>query len=350
MKEKENENEIDWVTVALNQMNNSQDKNENREDDDESEEYWQKISEERRKLKQVENRKAEMLPENIKKRLPWIQVEEVDLIISDVSYCLDSPAKYFINQVWEIISELNSHFELDEDGNEIEIKGEIDKLPVDQFELEDTAMRGAFEKVEEAFDKGYIETEKGKFPVDFQKEFTADDAFMTIDFEQQTHSDNELKFIVSKKRFRNINAELAPEIKKNSTKKNRKANNQYIRKIFALGQDDKTISTLTPVEEAVYWFLDGYFEDDGDEMMPLSSLDGKYINKAELTRFYVQISHTGIKKEVFLSVLSDKNKLDEHEGLSLTPRMFDSDKIKEWNHLNSHKSLISIENKEFEQI
>jgi hypothetical protein len=168
-----------------------------------------------------------------------------------------------------------------------------------------------------------------------------DDVDRIIDFKPDV-IDGERVSIISKKSFRNIYADPVPVVPRKGRKESREtrgADMAYMREIILLGDDDGRYQELTPIEVVIYNFLSEYFEidDEGTVQFPKQ----EFINRVGLNVFYLSATKKGVTEKDFLSVLFNYTPDWQTGCLTLRQRMFSSDKIREWNAINSFKSIIS---------
>lgn len=272
-----------------------------------------------------------------KSRLPFFSVEEIQKIISDLTYCLDHPDKIFINQVWD---HLLPFFVFETEG-EREGVTEKQQDPEGMIFYADRIIQDvispAFERTQEIISQGKVIIKGEEHPVSCQ-ELRPEDIESIVDF-QITNKDGEQVYIISKKKFKNIRENEIPVAAKKNLREGRENDKRYMQEIILLGDDDEHYSELTPIELAIYNFLSENFNisDDGSIDEPKQ----RFINRIALGRFYISMIEKGLTEKDFLDVLF-KNRPDRQDGsLQLKSRMFDSNKIKEWNAFRSHISVIS---------
>ncbi|NDV63978.1 hypothetical protein [Bacteroides sp. 224] len=281
-----------------------------------------------------------------KSRLPYFPVEEIEKIISDPSNCLDRPDKIFINQVWEC---LLPFFVSEEEGeNEEIVESQLDPEGMSFYadRIIQDIITPAFQETQDIISSGKMNVRGIELPVT-ASELDPDDVQRILDF-QLTVKGEDRVYIISKKSFRNIFADLIPVTPKRATKEGREEDKAYMQEIILLGDDDERYKDLTPIELVIYNFLSDYFKinEDGSVEAPTQ----KFVNRVSLSRFYLSVAEKGLTEKDFLSVLFS-NTPDKQTGcLTLKPRMFSSAKIKEWNAIKGHESKIEIkDNKTLKQ-
>lgn len=277
-----------------------------------------------------------------KSRLPFFPVEEIQNIISDLSLCIDRPDKIFINQVWEnllpcFVSECE-----DETGNIEEKDQDPEGMPFYADRIIQDIIMPAFERTQEIISEGKVKINGTELPVTDQV-LSPEDVEQIIDF-KLTNKDGDQVYIISKKSFRNIYEKEIPVVTKKNVRDGREQDQQYMKDIILIGDDDERYKDLTPIELVIYNFLSEYFSinDNGEIDEPKQ----KFVNRVQLGKFYVTVIEKGLTEKDFLDVLF-KNSTSKQDGsLQLKNRMFDSDKIKEKNEFRGYKSLIASQNKQ----
>lgn len=277
---------------------------------------------------------------NLKKKnsLPFLPVDEVKNYISDIRNCLDRADKIFINQVWEIAHEcLDQEAIFDEDGNEqLPANSEIENCGIAKERLRKDILLPAFDKTQEIIEAGSFEIKGELFPVTATLEHP-EELENVIDWELQTLLDGE-NYIVSTKRVRNIFGEQVEHLSPRSAKRsNREDDMGYMQKIIQIGDDDARYSQLTPIELMIYNFLASHFQigESGEIEEPLY----RFVNRTTLGLFYLDVKTLGVSESDFIGVVSN-DKPDANGNLNLRQRMFSADKIRNWNKLHSHSSIV----------
>lgn len=273
-----------------------------------------------------------------RKRMPFVSGRDVELAISGLQYCLDSPVKIFINQVWEELGyRINDDLE-DENGNckETENDPEGYKYPAEKIDSE--ILLPAYKRTIEIIEAGEINENGEILPVTCQ-EMKPEYVGLIVDWKKETTRDGEV-YLITKRGFKDIFAEEVPAAKKRGIKNSREGREddiEYMRQIVLLGANDDRWGELSPIELAVYNFLREYFELEADGTVGLPLID--WVSKTDLSLFYLRdVRERGLKNEEFYNVLFVP-KMDQGT-LTLKTRMFDSQKIKEWNQFRGHRSLV----------
>ena len=273
-----------------------------------------------------------------KQSLPFFPVNEVEEYIANIRNCLDRADKIYLNQVWEIAHECyDQDAILDEDGQEIiPANTNLENIGVTKERLMKDILLPAFDQTQAIVEAGSITVDGEELPVTAVID-NPDDFENIIDWEIQTMLDGD-NYIISSKRVRNIYAEQVEQVSPRSVKRsNREDDMSYMQKIVLIGDDDARYSQLTPIELAIYNFLNDNFQigERGEIEEPKHA----FINRTALATFYVDAKEKGVSETDFLSTLS-KDKPDGTGSLNLRQRMFSADKIRKWNSLHTAISVI----------
>lgn len=268
-----------------------------------------------------------------KQSLPFFPVNEVEEYISDIRNCLDRADKIYINQVWEIAHEcFDQEAILDKDGYELlPADNNIENIGVKKERLMKDILLPAFDKTQEIVEVGIIVVNGEEHRVTAVID-NPDDFENIIDWELQTLLDGD-DYIISKKRVRNIYAQVIESPSRSVSRGKREDDMTYMQKIILLGDDDTQYGKLSPMELVVYNFLNEYFQIGNNGEIEEPKL--QFVNRTNLANFYLDAKDKGVTLDDFLSVLS-KDKPEYGTGsLNLRQRMFSADKIRKWNRLHS---------------
>lgn len=273
-----------------------------------------------------------------KQSLPFFPVNEVEEYIADIRNCLDRADKIYINQVWEIAHECyDQDAILDEDGQEIiPANTNLENIGITKERFMKDILLPAFDQTQAIIEAGSITVDDEELPVTAVID-NPEDFENIIDWEIQTMLDGD-NYIISSKRVRNIYAEQVEQVTPRSVKRsNREDDMGYMQKIILIGDDDSRYPQLTPIELAIYNFLNDNFQigEHGEVEEPKHT----FVNRTALATFYLDANDKGILESDFLSVLS-KDKPDGTGSLNLRQRMFSADKIRKWNSLHTATSII----------
>lgn len=268
-----------------------------------------------------------------KSALPYFSDLEIKRIISDLPYCLDRADKIFINQSWEIMSELLSYEIEDENGNLSEVEGNPEGALLDLCTFQKDVAVPAFESVCEILEKGYVEHNGEELPV-VCKPLSPEDVDMIFDFEIITGEAKQYK--VSSSRFKDIFGEPVKKKTRNEERESKEEDMAYMKKIIEYGDDDDKIHQLSPIEYMIYCFLVEFYDinKQGEIEAPRTS----WVNKQALMSFYCDFIKENVTERDFLSVLYN-NKLDSDGALQLKIRMFSKEKIAEWNRIKGYDGI-----------
>jgi hypothetical protein len=325
--------------------------NETASSSQEKEEEWKVDFDFAREVYSGREDKQSSLPDTLsyeemkkKSRLPYFPVEEIENIIADPSTCLDRSDKIFINKFWEIAQEVLGYVETcDEEGNMTVVENlPIEGYCVEKNDLWRNIFTPALNETGDIITKGKMNIRGVDYPVT-ATEINPDDVDWIIDF-KLTIKDGKRVYTISKKGFKNIYADPVPVTPRKGTREGREEDKAYMKEIILLGDDDDRYEELTPIELIIYNFLCEYFDinDDGSIESPKQN----FLNRVSLGRFYLSVAEKGLTEKDFLSVLFN-NVPDRQTGcLILKPRMFSSDKIKEWNAINGFRDAIAFENEQ----
>ena len=255
-----------------------------------------------------------------KNNCPYFPAKEIDKIISDISYCTDRPDKIFIHHLWNLLLPFFVMDVKDEKGENSETQQDPEGMPFYADRMIPDIIKPALEKTRETVSG--LTKKPSTLP-----DLTPEDVARIVDFTLTTYQ-GERVYIISKKKFRNINGKELPVTGAKPTRQTREEDYRYMQNIILAGDDDKRYKKLTPVEEVIYNFLLEYFEinPDGSIKQPRQA----YLNRQALDRFYLSIASCGLTPPDFLSLLHN-NAPRKDGSLRLKNRMFDSSRVKNLN-------------------
>lgn len=271
---------------------------------------------------------------------PFFPAEEINYYTSDIRHCLDRVDKLYINQVWEILHELlDSEEVLDDDGEVLyEASTKVEGIPIPVEDLKKLVLLPAFDAVQEITEKGYIEVDDEEIPVTCKIEDPQKFEFI-IDWDKKTLSDGNY-FIPSAQKIRNI---FAPKVKLPNTSRKaileqQEADDEFMRKIIYLGDiGGEYYAQLTPIEKAVYVFLDKFFTISKN--YEILDFPQSFVNYDTFNTYRVIDMKGIITEEDFLSV-TNFGSFGEYSCVDLTLHMFIGDKIRYWNGIHSLTSIV----------
>lgn len=284
-----------------------------------------------------------------KKQHPFIPVSEINNYIASIENCIERIDRIFINQVWEILSELMDDI-CDEKGNvtgRVEIDGYI--FPAER--LEKDIILPAMEATFEIIEKGYITAKNGEeIPVTASIIENERKMLDIIDWEKY-YNGNTTYFVVSKERFRNIfNTIDVPKSsqEKEETRLSIRKDRGFLEELLKLSKDNDTTSQLTPMEYAIRIFIENYFTIDKDNN---KIIDTKYpyLTRDQLAQFRLELVEEFAKDPVevtfgdFMETLRI-DKINMNGALNLRVLMFSCDKVRYWNELHSCPSIMKSYN------
>ena len=169
---------------------------------------------------------------------------------------------------------------------------------------------------------------------------SSDDVRRIIDFPVINDSLSGFGYKISKTAFRNIfekAIELAPEEEKLIE---RAKDQEYLRLIVYYGDGDER-EQLTPIEKAIYKFMDTFYDLDQDGAIIEPKNDNWEISQQQLQLFRLELKKCGVTEDDLVNALrSGKNQFG---GLNISLRPFSWRKIKYWNDFKALRSIISVE-------
>ena len=273
--------------------------------------------------------------------VPYLSEEEVDSAINNPSSCLDRGDLLFINCLWEVLKEFTDRcIELDESGNTGVVVDDPDGVMLEAPFIDRNILVPAYEAMEEILQTRSFKYKGADLEIPEDVTFTPEDLSELIDWQTVTDDDGMECYVVDKSRF--VDLKAAREEKKPGRRfglEGREEDKRYMNEIVRLGSGDDTFNKLTNIELVAYNFLVSNFQfsNDGKVLEPNDS----YINRQELSKFYITALESGVTEDDFLSILF-RNHPDTTDGsLRLKARMFSSAKIMEWNKKHGQISTIS---------
>lgn len=273
-----------------------------------------------------------------RRRLPFIPVREVEEAIKNLPAFLDRPEMIFINQLWEILSELFVGETLNDQDEWVEVKLDPEGMTIPTNRLMQDLLIPAYEATKQILDSGKYFYKGDELPVSSDKKFEPEDLELLIDW--QLSSDKEGRhYVISKSRFKNIySQEVEEKNRRLSVREGREQDKDYMRQIIKLGDNEEDYDKLTDIELVAYNFLVENF--DISEDFQTFSPKFPYINHLGLTRFYHTFRGSTVTPQDFLGILY-KNAPDRNDGsLILKPRTFSAQAIIEWNQKHTQISAI----------
>lgn len=296
----------------------------------------------------------------IKSRTPFFPPNEIEDIIRNIESCLDRPDKLFINRFWDIVFE--SEIETDEDFKKDDEDGEDEERPVkdifDDMEgwkvdcysnVTANYLRQAYDEVQEAFDKGYIETENKKLPVNFKEMLPPESVEIILGFETYRNAGREY-YVISAKMIKDITRSLpelvdASSLTREDRSKKKLDDLLYLQKIISMAMYDDEYEKLTPVEKEVYLFMDKFFIIDfdnidwepNDETQIITSVNSSSIRPNNLSFFMSKMSCCTESEFIDLTTMG-RDDCGNHEISQ--KRVFYADKIRDLNAMRGFESVV----------
>lgn len=300
------------------------------------------------------------LSENSSKRKSWsypmLSVDEVDRIISDVSYAASNPFKLFINTVWwTLYDSLQNSAEVDEDdelSEEFEIEGY--GYPVEDFQQ--NILETAYEEVQGNIEKGCIELEDGEtIPVTFSEMFPVELLDKIFRWEQQDLTHQESVYKISKTGIFDVTAEKVEKANQPETREEKRAavkdSLEYMTKLYLIQTTGHSyLRLLTPIEKLVANFMVAYMKPDKREDDPVLRFSADLervnvtsegaVNKWGWKDICNSISEAGYTIQEFLSCLLCNKGPTQYEQLIIQPCMFYAEGIRTLNKVHGHDGVI----------
>ena len=273
-----------------------------------------------------------------RRRLPFIPVREVEEAIKNLPAFLDRPEMIFINQLWEILSELFVGETLNDQDEWVEVKLDPEGMTIPTNRLMQDLLIPAYEATKQILDSGKFYYKGDELPVSSDKKFEPEDLELLIDWQLSSDKDGR-HYVISKARFKNIySQEVEEKNRRLSVREGREQDKNYMRQIIKLGDNEEDYDKLTDIELVAYNFLVENF--DISEDFQTFSPKFPYINHLGLTRFYHTFRGSTVTPQDFLGILY-KNAPDRNDGsLILKPRTFSAQAIIEWNQKHTQISAI----------
>lgn len=300
------------------------------------------------------------LSENSSKRKNWsysmLSIDEVDRIISDVSYAASSPFKLFINTVWwTLYDSLQNSVEVDEDdelSEEFDIEGY--GYPVEDFQQ--NILETAYEEVEGNIEKGCIELEDGEtIPVTFTEMFPIELLDKIFRWEQQDLTHQESVYKISKTGIFDVTAEKVEKANQPETREEKrtavKDGLEYMTKLYLIqSTGNGYLRLLTPIERIAANFIVNYMKPerrDDDPIRRFSADTEKTnvtpegaVNKWGWKQVVNDVTEAGYTIQEFLSCLLSNKGPTQYEQLIIQPCMFFAEGIRTLNKVHGDDSII----------
>jgi hypothetical protein len=296
----------------------------------------------------------------IKSRTPFFPPNEIEDIIRNIESCLDRPDKLFINRFWDIVfeSEIETDEDLEkddkEDGNEErpvkDIFDDMEGWKIDCYSnVTANYLRQAYDEVQEAFDKGYIETENKRLSVNFKEMLPPESVEIILGFEVYRNAGREYH-IISAKMIRDITRALpelvdVSKLTREERSKKKRDDLLYLQKIISMAMYDDEYEKLTPVEKEVYLFMDKFFIIDfdnidwepNDETQIITSVNSSSIRPNNLSFFMSKMSCCTESEFIDLTTMG-RDDCGNHEISQ--KRVFYADKIRDLNAMRGFESVV----------
>ena len=296
----------------------------------------------------------------IKSRTPFFPANEIENIIRNIESCLDRPDKLFINRFWDIVFE--SEIETDEDlkkddkedgDEERSVKDIFDDMEgwkIDCYSnVTANYLRQAYDEVQEAFDKGYIETENKRLTVNFKEMLPPESVEIILGFEIYRNAGRSY-YIISAKMIRDITRALpelvdVSKLTREERSKKKRDDLLYLQKIISMAMYDDEYEKLTPVEKEVYLFMDKFFIIDfdkvnwepNDETQIITSVNSSSIRPNNLSFFMSKMSCCTESEFIDLTTMG-RDDCGNHEISQ--KRVFYADKIRDLNAMRGFESVV----------
>lgn len=299
------------------------------------------------KSKKRRQRKETNLPKEVQLRrkrenLQKFSEEEIDEIIEDLNNCLDSPAKIFINRLWNYMAVDFSQPENEEDDDEELSSVDITEEAIPASFIK-RYMESAYEDTLSLLKEKRLSPDDEELPV-VDAEFTPEDVQLIMGWEQYRSKGAEY-FTATKTEFYNPQQSLEEKPKANcrSRRSNSEDNSereddfQYVQKINILGDTDEGFDQLTPIEAFIYYFCqDCLIQDDNHRITDRQRAQLCVKGEDDVRRGLLE---QGLKLEDFSDICCTSVPRDLKET-NLRPRMFSADKIRRANKKHGFTSVI----------
>ncbi len=269
--------------------------------------------------------------------------EEVDEIISDITACLDSPDKIFINRLWNYLEDYFSVIPDDsENEDETQNLSEGDVISADSFKH---IFQDAYEATVELIKNKKFTPDDDDLPVaDF--EFSTEDAAVVLGWKQfKPYNQPCSLFKIVKDGFYSLQRPKAvakPQSRRcrrssENNPSNRKEDLQYIQKINLMGLFDEGFEQLTPIEQFIYNFCYDFLQvgEDGE----VNGVLRDQLAPSGVDRVKTELYKRHIPFEVFSEICFQevpRNPINT----DIRPRMFSADKIRAANQNYGFTSII----------
>lgn len=287
---------------------------------------------------------------------PMLPVDEVDRIISDVSYAASSPLKLFINTVWwTLYDSLQNSEDFDEDeelSEDFDIEGY--GYPIEDFQQ--NILETAYEEVQGNMEKGCVELEGGEsIPVTFTEMFSVDLLDKIFKWEQTDLSHQESVYKISKSGIFDVTAERVERANQPQTREEKrtavKDSLEYMTKLYLIHNTGHAyLRLLTPIEKLAANFIIAYMKPDkreGDPILRFSADPEKEnvtsegaINKWGWKQVALKVADAGYTTQEFLSCLLSNKGPTQYEQLIIQPCMFFAEGIRTLNKVHGDESII----------
>jgi len=287
---------------------------------------------------------------------PMLPVDEVDRIISDVSYAASSPLKLFINTVWwTLYDSLQNSEDFDEDeelSEDFDIEGY--GYPIEDFQQ--NILETAYEEVQGNMEKGCVELEGGEsIPVTFTEMFSVDLLDKIFKWEQTDLSHQESVYKISKSGIFDVTAERVERANQPQTREEKrtavKDSLEYMTKLYLIHNTGHAyLRLLTPIEKLAANFIIAYMKPDkreGDPILRFSADPEKEnvtsegaINKWGWKQVVLKVTDAGYTTQEFLSCLLSNKGPTQYEQLIIQPCMFFAEGIRTLNKVHGDESII----------
>lgn len=289
---------------------------------------------------------------------PMLPVDEVDRIISDVSYAASSSFKLFINTVWwTLYDSLQNSADIDEDDEELseeDFNIEGYGYPTEDFQHE--ILEVAYEEVEGYIEKGCVELDEGdSVPVTFTEMFPVELIDKIFKWEQTDLTHQESVYKISKTGIFDVTAEKVEKANQPQSREEKRAavkdSLEYMTKLYIIRQtDNKYLRQLTPIEKLAADFIANYMKPEEREDDPIlrfsadmekeNVTDEGAVNKWGWKRLLFQVGEAGYTEQEFLSCLLSNKGPTQYEQLIIQPCMFFAEGIRTLNKIHGNESVI----------
>lgn len=287
---------------------------------------------------------------------PMLPVDEVDRIISDVSYAASSPLKLFINTVWwTLYDSLQNSEDFDEDeelSEDFNIEGY--GYPIEDFQQ--NILETAYEEVQGNMEKGCVELDGGEsIPVTFTEMFPVDLLDKIFRWEQTDLSHQESVYTISKSGIFDVTAERVERANQPQTREEKrtavKDSLEYMTKLYLIQNTGHSyLRLLTPIEKLAANFIATYMKPDereGDPILRFLADTEKEnvtsegaINKWGWKQVALKVADAGYTTQEFLSCLLSNKGPTQYEQLIIQPCMFFAEGIRALNKVHGDESII----------